>query len=292
MNTDVNFTLPRLTPSHKYALAASLLLKTITTDADTIKRWAILDLGATSHFLTASAPATNILPTAMPIIAHLPNVNQVHSTHTCTLVIPSLPPGARATHIIPGLALHLLLSVVTMCNAGCTVTFSKIGCTIVYRGRTIVCGHKCTRTGLWMIYLTEITTPPTPMPNTSPISIELAANIDAPSSAAKYVRYVHQLLCSPPAATLLFALEKSTKLQTIPGLTPALIRSHLPRSTATNKAICVATVPTLHQHAPSTMTSFLPKPKLNVCSPPMKLARPRICFVLPPSQMPRPVPCT
>jgi hypothetical protein len=33
----------------------------------------------------------------------------------------------------------------------------------------------------------------------------------------------------------LLALKKSTKLQTIPGLMPALIHSHLPRSTATNK---------------------------------------------------------
>jgi hypothetical protein len=48
-------------------------------------------------------------------------------------------------------------------------------------------------------------------------------------------QYVHQLLCSPLAATLLLALDKNTKLQTIPGLTPALICSHLPQLTATNK---------------------------------------------------------
>jgi hypothetical protein len=122
-----------------------------------------------------------------------------------------------------------------MCNTGCTITFSKIGCTIMYRDRTIICGHKCTRTGLWMIPLAENTTPPTTMPTTSPISIELARNINATSLAAEYARYVHQLLCSPPAPTLLLALNKSTELKTIPGLTPALICSHLPQSTATNK---------------------------------------------------------
>ncbi len=214
-----------MTPTLNYALAALLLLKTITTDADTIKRWAILNSGATSHFLTTSAPATNILPTAVPIVARLPNGNRVHSTHTSTLNIPSLPPSAHVAHIIPGLPSHSLLTVVTMCNAGCTVTFSKIGCTIMYHGRAIVCGHKCTCTGLWMI---PYTTPLTTMPTTSPISIELAMNIDATSLAADYARYVHQLLCSPPTATLLLALNKSTKLQTIPGLTPALICSHLP----------------------------------------------------------------
>jgi hypothetical protein len=201
----------------------------ITTDADMIKRWAILDLGATSHFLATSAPATNILPTAAPIIAHLPNGDRVHSTHTCMLNIPSLPPSARMAHIIPGLALHLLLSVIAMCNAGCTVTSSKIGCTIVYHSRRIICGHKCTRSGLWMIPLAEITTPPTSMPTTSPISIKLAANVNATFLAAKYAQYDHHLLCSPPAATLLLALDKSTKLQTISGLRPALICSHLPQ---------------------------------------------------------------
>jgi hypothetical protein len=76
----------------------------------------------------------------------------VQSTHTCTLDLLDLPAGARAAHIIPGLASHSLLSVVTM-YAGCTVTFTKINCTITYRGRTIICGHKCTHTGLWMIPL-------------------------------------------------------------------------------------------------------------------------------------------
>jgi hypothetical protein len=87
---------------------------------------------------------------------------------------------------------------------------------------------QCTCTGLWMIPLAENTTPPTTMPTTSPNSIKLAANADATSSAAEYARYVHQLLCSPPAATLLLALNKSTKLQTVPGLMPALICAHLP----------------------------------------------------------------
>ena len=73
INADINFTLPRLTPTCNFALAALLLLKKITTDADTIKRWAILDSGAMSHFLTTSVPTTNILPTAVPIIAHLLN---------------------------------------------------------------------------------------------------------------------------------------------------------------------------------------------------------------------------
>jgi hypothetical protein len=74
------------------------------------------------------------------------------------------------------------------------------------------------------------------MPSTSQLpSYAMAANVDATSSVAEYARYVHQLLCSPPAATLLLALDKSTKLQTISGLMLLLICSHLPKSTATGK---------------------------------------------------------
>jgi hypothetical protein len=119
----------------------------------------------------------------------------------------------------------------------CTITFTKIGCTIVYCGQTIVCGHKCTRTGLWMIPLTPWSpTAPTALSAINPPSIAITANVNATSSAAKYARYVHQLLCYPPATTLLHTLATSTKLTPIPGLTPALICSHLPCYTATDKS--------------------------------------------------------
>jgi hypothetical protein len=186
------------------------------TDAATIKQWAILDSAATSHFLTTNLPATNIIPATVPLIACLPNGDKVQSTHTCTLDLPTLPVGARAAHIIPGLASHSLLSIVTMCNAGCTVTFTKINCTIAYRGRTIICGHKCTRIGLWMVPLKEsnaqAANPPISSAPTTPTAtptFAIATNIDATSPAAKYACYIHQCMCSPPSATLLRALNCS-----------------------------------------------------------------------------------
>jgi hypothetical protein len=198
--------------------------------------------GATSHFLTTNAPASNIIPASVPLIAHLPNGHKVQSTHTCTLDLPNLPAGARAAHIIPGLASHSLLSIVTMCNAGCMVTFTKINCTITYRGHTIICGHKCTHTGLWMIPLrahnSQAENPPGSIDHTPPTAaptFAIAANVDATSSTAEYACYIHQFMCSPPSATLLRALDRSEELTTIPGLTPALIKNHLPCSTATDK---------------------------------------------------------
>jgi hypothetical protein len=225
------------------------------TNAATIKQWAILDSGATSHFLTTNAPATNIIPAAVPLIARLPNGDKVQSTHTCTLNLPALPVGARAAHIIPGLASHSLLSVVTMGNARCMVTFTKINCTIAYCGRTIICGHKCTCASLCMVPLKETNAqaanPPifsAPTTPTATPTFAIATNIDALSSAAKYAHYIHHCMCSPPSATLLGAFNRSEELATIPGLTPALIKNHLPCSTATDKGH-------MHQHRSNTAST-------------------------------------
>jgi hypothetical protein len=63
----------------------------------------------------------------------------------------------------------------------------------------------------------------------------MAANVEATLSAAKFAHYIHQLLCSLLASTLIRVLAVSTKLSRIPGLTPAFINNNLPCSTATDK---------------------------------------------------------
>ncbi len=74
-----------------------------------------------------------------------------------------------------------------------------------------------------------------PTTPTATPTFAIAANVDATLSAAEYAYYIHQCMCSPPLATLLGALNRSEELATIPGLMPALIKNHLPSSTATNK---------------------------------------------------------
>jgi hypothetical protein len=74
-----------------------------------------------------------------------------------------------------------------------------------------------------------------PTTPTATPTFAIAANVDATSSAAKYAHYINQCMCSPPSATLLGALDRSEELATILGLTPALIKNHLPCSTPTNK---------------------------------------------------------
>ena len=120
-----------------------------------IKDWSILDSGATSHFLVTAASITNITPASNPLTVKLPDGACVSSTHTCTLNLPQLPTRAREGHIVPGLASHSLMSVVKIFNAGCEVTFTMIDCQVKHLGRIILRGSKCTRTGLWMINLTN-----------------------------------------------------------------------------------------------------------------------------------------
>jgi hypothetical protein len=62
---------------------------------------------------------------------------------------------------------------------------------------------------------------PSATPNHAPLitppTAALAANFDTTSSTAKYARYIHQIMCSLPASTLLWALDLSEELATIPG---------------------------------------------------------------------------
>ncbi len=116
----------------------SPLLKTVTLTDTNRHDWAIVDYGASSHFLTTAAPFNNMQPATTPIRAKLPNGNTICTTHTCTLLLDHLPEKAWHAHVLPHLATHSLISIVNLCNAGCKVIFNKIRCTINHRGKTII----------------------------------------------------------------------------------------------------------------------------------------------------------
>lgn len=52
--------------------------------------------------------------------------------------------------MVSGLTNHNLVSVVKLCRAGCQAAFKDTGCKITHRGKTVVCGSMCKKTGLWM----------------------------------------------------------------------------------------------------------------------------------------------
>ena len=66
--------------------------------------YAILDSGATGHFLVEGAPVANKKKTVSPITITLPIGGKIQSTHTCNRNIPWLPHHVTEAHIFPGLA--------------------------------------------------------------------------------------------------------------------------------------------------------------------------------------------
>jgi hypothetical protein len=103
------------------------------------------------------------------------------------------------------------------------------------RAKIILCGSKCTRTGLWIIPLCPMPPLTASINPAIPPPTVIAANMDATSSSGEYAHRIHQALCSPPATTLEQALKGSRELATFPSLMTHLINTHLPYSTATNK---------------------------------------------------------
>ncbi len=73
-----------------------------------------------------SVPCDDVKLATNPLTAQPPDGAQVLLSHTCSLCVISLLRKARLAHFIPGLASHLLLSVVCLYNVGCEVTFAKI----------------------------------------------------------------------------------------------------------------------------------------------------------------------
>ena len=199
---------------------------------------AIADAGATSHFLIKRAPVLNKQITMKPLRINLPDGAQLYSTHTATLDIPWIPPNARKAHIVPGLSHTSLISVKSLCDEGCIVTYNKSNCNIEYEGRLVWQGVREPSTGLWILPLNPNNPPDqssTTKPINNPPTKETAFNVHAISSKASVVKFLHQCLLSPPKATLLKAVENN-QLPTWPGLTPNAIKKYLPdTSPATDK---------------------------------------------------------
>lgn len=78
--------------------------------------------------------------TTTPIKVLLPNGQSLQSTHDAILPFPNLPQMAVQAHIFPGLSGHALLSIGTLCDAGCTAKFSATTVTIEHKGKVVLTG--------------------------------------------------------------------------------------------------------------------------------------------------------
>ena len=124
------------------------------------------------------------------------------------------------------------------------MTFAKIDCQVKHLGSIILRSIKCTRTGLWMIKLTN-TAKITPSINNpqqvqtsntliQPTTKHIINNVIPRSSKPILVMYHHQKLVSPPVPTIIKACCNN-QLNISPGLDSTLILCHLLTSRATAK---------------------------------------------------------
>ena len=101
------------------------------------KNMAVVDAGATGHFVLPGTPFTNLKVARHPLNINLPGRDCLTSTDTCTMDIPWLPNDSKEAHIIPGLAHASLISIKILCDAGCKVTYDDDGCRVYYNNKIV-----------------------------------------------------------------------------------------------------------------------------------------------------------
>ncbi|KAL7425608.1 hypothetical protein ACHAXH_000191, partial [Discostella pseudostelligera] len=197
---------------------------------------AILDSGATGHFLTPNAPVQDKQRTSDPLCITMPDGRIISSTHTCTLDLPHLPNNVRAAHIVPGLAHTSLLSARVFCDAGYNVAYSRQNCTVSDKQNNIVLrGHRDPHTNLWRLPLTTKSPTPTATTNNTTVHQQHSANhVHTITHIQNRVKYMHQALFCPPRQTLLRAIHLGF-LDGLPFMDAATVHRHLEQSPATVK---------------------------------------------------------
>ncbi len=122
------------------------------------------------------------------------------------------------------------------------------------------------------------------MPLLTPSTATVATNTDASSSAAKYSCYIHQIMCSLPASTLLWPLALSEELATILGLTTTLIKTICHTPPLLTRDTCGNTNPIQPPRAICSLTLLPHVPRLIACFALKKSVLCKICSALPACQ--------
>ena len=204
---------------------------------------AVADAGATSHFVLPGAPVKNVTQTKTPLVITLPDGQTLKSTHTCMLDAPWLPEKARHAHIVPGLAHTSLISIKSLCDAGCKVAYDEDEVRVYFKCKLVWTGNREPTTGLWVLplnaphakRLASARSCSSMMLMSTTKKIETSFNAYKMTSKQALIKYLHQCLFSPPKSTLVHAIEQNY-FPTWPGFTAAAVKRYLPEtSPATDK---------------------------------------------------------
>ena len=112
---------------------------------------AVVDAGATGHYVLPGTPVTNVKVARHPLKINLLDGDCLTSTHTCKLDIPWLPNDAKEAHSVPGLAHASLISIKILCDAGCKVTYDDNECRVYYNKKIVWLVKRDPQTGLWIL---------------------------------------------------------------------------------------------------------------------------------------------
>ncbi|KAL7501873.1 hypothetical protein ACHAXN_001014, partial [Cyclotella atomus] len=206
------------------------------------RHYALLDSGATAHFLVEGAPVINKQLAKSPLKIKLPDGSYIQSTHTCNLNIPWLPKAVTQAHIVPNLAHSSLVSARKFCDAGCQVIFNVDECKVIYKDKTVLTGFRDVRTGLWKVPIDPSSEPNKVLPHLdlytpkhSPEQLQhLAANVYTLPFKQQQLKYMHQSFFNPPIHTLIKAINNG-QLENVPFMKADLVRKYLAPSPATSK---------------------------------------------------------
>jgi hypothetical protein len=74
----------------------------------------------------------------------------------CNIIIPGLP-TILTGHIVPKLTVASLIGIRVLCEAGCTVVFTKSKCDVIHNEKIIFWGFKDPATDLWTLPINTTT---------------------------------------------------------------------------------------------------------------------------------------
>jgi hypothetical protein len=184
---------------------------------------------------TGSPP--NAVVTTTPIAVQAASGNKMQSTHTCKWDAPTLPAGARAGHILPGLASHSLVSRARLCDNDCAVEFTRHSVRVLHQGCLALEGPRDPKTGLWLLPLKPPRDNAAPAhrlntPNTGEAPDQYGLFTHRTTSQRKLMQYLHAA-CYSPVPSMWIAGIRNDHFTTWPGLTARAVTKHLPPSMAT-----------------------------------------------------------
>ena len=168
-----------------------------------------------AHLLVNLTPC----PANNPPQVRLPDGSIHSASHYGYLHIPALPMQACLSHVFPNFVGRSLLAVPTLCEHGCTVTYTHQAATVTLNDTVILQGTYDPTCRLWLHAL-----PPPPPP------VQSLNTVITHRNEADRVRWFHAAFWSPAIPTFKTALSKG--LIRIPGLTTKQLEQNEPNPVA------------------------------------------------------------